>query len=211
MKTLTEVKIDPHFWRYSFLSLIVNIALTSIFSSDVLLVRHFFSGFQSGIYSAASVLGKMIFFGAISILLVIFPYFVKFKKNIKKLKYFFWLSFLFLTVVSLLGVILFSLFPEVAIGLIYGKEYLVAREILSRYSLFVAVLVLFNLLIQFLLALGKKEAGWLSSVIAVLQIVAVFFRHSTLSAVIENSVIVVFIGFVLGLYLVLKVINEKPQ
>ena len=78
VKKIEKKNLIHGFWKYSFLTLTTNLFLVSLYSSDILLVRHFFSSSIAGIYSAVAVLGKIIFFAASSILLVAFPSFIKY-------------------------------------------------------------------------------------------------------------------------------------
>lgn len=50
------------FYKYSLPVLLQALAFTSLFTTDLLLVKHFFNPFQAGIYAALSTLGKIIFF-----------------------------------------------------------------------------------------------------------------------------------------------------
>lgn len=45
-------------------------------SADVVIVRHFFSPFDAGLYTAASILGRIVLFLPMAVSLVLFPKFV---------------------------------------------------------------------------------------------------------------------------------------
>jgi len=49
------------------------LSLTALFNVDVVLVKHFFSEEISGVYSSMVIIGRIMFFGASSISLVLFP------------------------------------------------------------------------------------------------------------------------------------------
>jgi O-antigen/teichoic acid export membrane protein len=53
--------------------LVSGIALAVLFSSDVLLVKHFFAADDAGRYAAVAALGRAVFWGASGIALVLFP------------------------------------------------------------------------------------------------------------------------------------------
>src|SRR6202022_2970538 len=63
--------------REAFRSLAVilpsSLALAVLFGTDVLLVKHFFSGGDAGRYAAVAALGRAIFWGASGITIVLFP------------------------------------------------------------------------------------------------------------------------------------------
>lgn len=206
-----KIDLKSGFWGYSLLSLVTNLALVSIYSTDILMVRHFFSPDLSGIYSAVSVLGKTIFFAAGSILMVAFPLFVKFKANKKKLRQVYFVAFLFVTLVSFLGVVIYQLFPQFIVLLLYGANYQEAGSFLPSFAVFISLFALFNLLIQFLLALKKNLAAWLAGLTALLQIFLIVGRHISLEMVIQNSIISVSLGLLLSLGFVIKIINEEKN
>jgi len=198
------VNFKSGFWKYSLVSLGVSLALTSIYSSDILLVRFIFSANESGIYGAVSILGKMIFFGATSILLVAFPFFTKYSEDLVKLKKSFWLSFLFLAVVCIMGIFVFGLWPSFVVGLVFSSGYEEVETVLFAFSIFISMLSVFNLFIQFLLAVKNKLSVLLSGLVAGFQIFLIISWHDSLLTIINNSIISLLIGLVLGGYLVFK-------
>ena len=206
-----KIKLNSSFWRFSFLSLITNLGLTSIYSSDILMVRHYFPSYQSGIYSAVSVLGKIIFFAGTSVLLVAFPLFCRFKNKVKKLKPVFLLSFLFILFIGITGITGYKLFPQLIINLLYGKSYWQAGSLLPNFAVFISLFALLTLLVQLLLALESQLAAYLAGLTAAGQIFLIINRHNSLKIIIHNSIISVCFGLLLGLIFVIKTINEQKQ
>lgn len=187
------------FWNYLSLSVVTNFALISLYSADILLVRNFFSAFESGVYSAAAVLGKIILFGASAFLSAAFPVFVKNKGHQTALRKFLLLSLLFLSVSSLTALFFYFFIPEQIIRLVYGASYQTAVNILGLFALFMALNAFFNLFIQFILALEKRAAGYISVTAALIQVFLIFFRHKNFGEVIGNSVAAVSVGIALCL------------
>lgn len=206
-----KIEQERNFGQYLLLSLITNLALTSIYSTDILLVRHFFSPYLSGIYSATSVLGKIIFFAATSVLSVAFPLFTRFKDNSVKLRQTSWLSFFFLVTICLLGITSFKSFPDLIVSLLYGKEYKEAALFLPSFAVFISLFALLNLLVQFLLAQEEKAAAWLGGSSAVVQIFLILALHDNLKTIINNSIISVCLGLFLGLLILVKTINGQRE
>lgn len=208
---IKKISLDAHFWRYSSLSLITNLSLTSIYSTDILLVRHYLSAYQSGIYSATSVLGKIIFFAATSILLVSFPLFVKLKKEKDKLREVFWLSLLFLIIVCMFGAVGFTLFPKFVVSLLYDSGYQEAALFLPVFAIFISFFAFLNLMIQFLLAVEEEIVAVIGGIVAVSQTLLIIARHTNLKMIIINSIISVSAGLFLGLLSAFKVLYEKKD
>jgi len=200
-------KLKSSFWQFSLLSLITNFFLISLFSSDILLVRYFLDPYLSGIYAAVSVLGKMIFFGASSVLIVVYPLLVKFKKNPRKLMKIFGLTFFALLFMTIIGMIVFKFSPHIIVNVLYGSKYKAAVYYLPIFSLFVSLLVILNLFIQFFLALEYKMAGWLAGLAAILQIFLIIIRHENIKAIIENSIISIAVVLALSFIMIIKYFN----
>ncbi len=204
---------NNNFWNFSLLTLLTNLFLTSLYSTDIILVRYFFSDsdLESGLYAATAVLGKIIFFTASSVLLVSFPLFIKYKKNLSRLRLLFWLSFVFISGIGLMGIIVYRLFPNLIINSLYGQSYSQAALFLPSFALFMGLLALFNLLMQLLLALEKWLAAWLAALVALSQIFLIINRHLDLKMIINNSIMSLSLGLLLGVLLVNKVINETKK
>lgn len=188
------VKQKLNFLSYSLLSFFANIGLISLYTTDILFVRYYFSGVESGVYSSVSVLGKMIFFGASIILTVVFPMFIREKRNIFHLRKIFMASFSFILLISFAGTIVFKIFPELIVKLLYGNNYKDAYLYLPQFAVFISLVVIFNLFVQFLLALAKKSAPVLSLATAALQIVLMIKKHGSISELIKISTVSVFLG-----------------
>lgn len=206
-----KVDLKKSFWSFLTLSVITNLSLVSLYASDVLLVRHYFSSHWVGIYSAGAVLSKIIFFGASAVLMVAFPLFSKYKNNLTKLKKIFLFSVSYIVLGSIVGIAVFSLFPQLLVNLLYGNAYQEVSSLLPSLAIFISLAALFNLFIQFLLALRKKSAAVLAFLTALTQLLLIVYRHPTINMVIINSIISLSIGIVLGSVLILKELAGARQ
>lgn len=173
---------------YSVPVTIYTIAQTSLFSADLILVKHFFPSFQAGLYAALSSLGKIIFFGAGPIIFVMFPIvsqrFAR-KENFSKI---FFLSLAFTILVCSLVLIVYYLFPEMVIIASVGSQYLQAASILFLFGIFMSLISVSNLLINFMLSLKRTWVVILPTIAAILQIILINFFHSSLVEVIYISI-----------------------
>jgi len=73
LKKRSEVIQIKAIYKYSFPVLLSLLFLTALYSIDVVLVKHFFNGIAAGLYVAASLAGKVIFFASMAVTLVMFP------------------------------------------------------------------------------------------------------------------------------------------
>lgn len=187
----TEVKINiKQIISFTIPVLIQSFAITSLYSSDVILVKHFFSSYDAGIYASLSTLGKIIFFGAGPIGAVMFP--LVSRKNAKKENHtrIFTYSFLATILLSVGVLFIYWFFPEVAIKLLFGTAYLKASGLLVWFGLFISLFTLSALLISYGLALGKTSIVFLPLVAAISQVIMIWFYHQSLFIVILISTVI---------------------
>lgn len=190
-----EIDLKP-FFKYALPVLIQALAFTSIFTTDVILVKHFFPAFEAGVYAAMSTLGKIIFFATAPVAATMFP--IVSKKHAKSEPFLnvFLISFFVTFVVSFFVVTLYWLFPNIAIGTLYGSAYLSASSNLVWMGLFLAFYSMSSLLVNFFLAIGKVWVVAIPFVLAILQVLLIWIRHSSILDVLQSSLAVSFVIFV---------------
>lgn len=167
-----------------------SLAVTSLYSSDLILVKHFFSSHDAGLYAALSTLGKIIFFGAGPIGSVMFPIVSKRHAAGFKVNRIFLYSFFATAAVSLSILIVYLLFPRFAVNLLYGSAYLESANLLIWFGVFMALFTLSSLLINFHLSLNRTKVVLLPLTAAIAQIAAIWFYHKSLFDIVLISIVV---------------------
>ncbi len=192
------------FLKFSLPALLQALAFTSFFTVDLLLVKHFLSGYDAGIYAAISTLGKIIYFAVTPIAGVMFPLVAKKVAGGEKHMKIFVASFAATVVISLLIVGFYALFPNIAIGVLYGSQYLVAASNLIWMGIFMSFYTASYLLVNYFLSVGKTKVVILPLIFAILQVILIFFVwHNNIYEVIITSLgcmVALFIG--LGLLII---------
>lgn len=179
---------------------IQSLAITSLYSSDVILVKHFFSSSDAGIYSALSTLGKIIFLGAGPIGAVMFPLISQRHAKGTEYRKVFIYSLLATLILATFVLLVYWLLPEVVINLLYGTAYLKAANLLIWFGIFITLFTLSSLLITFHLSLGRTKVVWLPVAASIAQIIAIWFYHGSLLTVVVSSITVT--ALLLGLLLI---------
>jgi O-antigen/teichoic acid export membrane protein len=194
------------FLKYAGPVLVQALAFTSLFTTDLILVKHFFSPFEAGLYAALSMLGKIIYFAVSPITSAMFPIISGRKaKGEKYLKIF--LFSLLSTALIALGIIsLYGLFPRLAIGLLYGQAYLTAQKELIWMGVFMFFYTISFTLVNFMLSIGKTKIVYLPLVAAIVQIVAISIWHNSIMQVIQ---ILIVISSVLFLFLTIYLLYNR--
>ncbi len=172
---------------YRFLgnSFFVSLGLVLVYSLDVLLVNHYFSPSQAGVYAVLSLLGKVLFFSAGSFISLLIPLTARAQARGESTGR---PLGLVLAAVFLIGGgiwLAYALAPDLTVRLLLGGRGLVALPYLTRYSLAMLFLSLAACLTAF--GLAKKNywtSFWLGAA-AVLQGVLIVFFHQSLSEVVS--------------------------
>lgn len=170
--------------------LVQSLAVTSLYSSDLILVKHFFSSHDAGLYAALSTLGKIIFFGAGPIGSVMFPIVSKRHASGLKVKRIFLYSFLATAGISFSILIVYLLLPGLAINLLFGSAYLESANLLIWFGVFMTLFTLSSLLINFHLSLNRTKVVILPLLAAIAQIIVIWVYHQSLFAIVLISIAV---------------------
>ncbi len=164
------------------------ISLSSFISSDVILVKHFFSPVLAGYYGGLSIIGKAIFYFTGSISLVMFPLIVKRYTKGENYKNVYFLSLFLVALPSIAVAVFYFLFPRFSVNFFLGgKEFLNIVPYLGLYGLFITVFILLNITISFLLSLKKTVIAYLVAFFAFFQIVLIYIFHSNFYQIIYVS------------------------
>jgi O-antigen/teichoic acid export membrane protein len=181
------------FMGYSFL---YALGTMSLISTDVLVVRALFDPHLSGIYSALSILGRMILFGLTPLVALVLPMAShryaasgSAKSILVKLG----------TVIILFGVIgagIFSFFPALIIRVLSGSAYLEAAPFLSIFAFTMVFFALSQFFLAYLMAIGRPQANRLLLVATLVQPLLFYVFRGSFSLVIWSN---------FGLHLVLAI------
>jgi O-antigen/teichoic acid export membrane protein len=188
---------------YAIPTLLTIIGVTSLFSTDIILVRHYFTSAQAGEYAAIAILGKVIFYASSAVTMVLFPVLserVALGAATQKL---IWWGTGAVAAVSAGLTTLYFLFPELIVGLLFGNAYAHAGELLGLFGVFLALYSVGYVVTMAALALGHTKVWIPALVMAALQIVAINFAHDTLRTVIQLNIGVslLFVLWVMAYYL----------
>lgn len=165
---------------YSFLPIfLTSLTLTIFFTSDIILIRHYFTPVLAGEYVALSTVGKIIFYIVGPVISVMFP--VISSRASKGDPY----------IVPLLGTLVLSLglsaalmfvyflFPKLIIDVLFGSRYIGVIPYMGLFSFFMIIYTINYILTHFLLSISHYKPIFFLFPISLLQsIMIVFFHHS---------------------------------
>ncbi len=181
-------KIGPLI-RYSLPVLVQSLAVTSMYSMDIILVKHFFRPETAGAYAALAKFGTIALFAASPITNVMFPLVAKRHSHGEPYHKIFYLSLLFITAISGLVVVLYALFGSVITDVLTHGKYVQESYLLWWFGLYMLLLGGSILFTQFYLSIGRTKVVWLFAAAALLQVLLIWTFHKTLLDVIHASTI----------------------
>jgi O-antigen/teichoic acid export membrane protein len=160
-------------------------ASTAILSyGDVLVVKHFFNAGDAGIYAAASLGGKILFFLVNFAPLVLIPKAVD--RHSRGLSPLAALGGSLLMVVGLSGVGLLSFFvgAPLILHILVGTNFLAATSLLPWYGLAMALLAVTNVVASYSIALHRFAFSLPLISIALVEIVSISVYHPSLYSIV---------------------------
>lgn len=167
-----------------------TIAFTSLYTADIILVRHFLPAQQAGFYSALATLGKIIYFVSLPVILVLFPMVAERHANGRHYKPLLLASSGLVGLVCLTITGVYFLFPGLMVSILFGRDYLPAAPYLGLFGIYLSLYCFSFLLVNFYLSINKSRAVLLPVAAALLQIVLIAFFHQNLGQVIWISIVV---------------------
>jgi len=190
-KRVTEVRIPlQEIVRYGFPVLFSSLALTSFYTTDILLVKNLFPEKEAGLYASLAILGKIVFFASSSIGIVMFPLVAGKRAKGENYRRLYLNSFLLVFFVSSSITVVYFLFPELMVNLLYGSQYLSIAPLLGLFAVFMSFYSLVCLTINFFLAASRTVMITLPLVGAILQIILIFLFHTSLRQVVLINIFV---------------------
>ncbi len=177
---------------YALPTIIALFALSSFTSTDVLLVKHFYSGNDAGLYSGLSLVGRVIFYFTAPITSVMFPLVIKRHAENRNFHSLFFIAILLVMFPSVAITLFYFLFPGIAVLLFLGKSYMAIAPYIGWYGIFLCLFSVLNVFVNFFLSLKRTGVVVLVVLCALLQAVGISLFHRNFISVIEVSVITSF-------------------
>ncbi len=171
--------------------------MTFLYSGDVLIVKHYFTPDEAGLYSGISIIAKIIFFATASFTAVLLPN-LKLKNTLAENKKLLFRSLVLVGLVGLVAVILFLLLPKFVISVLIGSRYLPAAYLLSRLSILMLIVSFINVFLFYFLALRKYFFVVILALGIGVMLLFSYLFHSGLETIV-NNILVAAILVLLGL------------
>lgn len=197
-------------FSYTTAVFIQGLSLTSMYSTDIILVKHFLSAADAGIYASLSVLGRIVFYGITPITNVMFPLIAKRFNLGHKYSNLFYLSLIMISIISLGLNGIFYFFPKIPILVLFGSNFIEGAKYLWYFGIFMSLLALSSHLTQFYLSLNKTIVVWFFAAAAITQIILILLFHIDILGIIKISILcTALLAFSLLIYFPYSKVNHE--
>jgi O-antigen/teichoic acid export membrane protein len=154
---------------------------------DILMVKHFFRPDVAGLYAAIALVGRLLYFGAWSIVSAMFPVSAESREEGSE-RGLLALPLLMVTGMSVVFVLLLAAFPEVVFRSLFGAHFSTAvgglNLLLSMNAAATGIYAIAVVLITYEMSRRIANTGWLQLVVSGLIVIGISWFHSTLLEVI---------------------------
>lgn len=190
-KKIASPKVSyKELFSYGFPSSLALFGLTSFISSDIILVKHFFSPHQAGLYAGLSLVSRVIFYVSAPIATVMFPMVVQKRSKNENYMNTFKFSLLLVIIPSLLLTILYGIFPkQIILFFLKRNDYLAISPYLIPFALFITFYGVVSILTNFYLSIHKTKVFIPIIISAFVQIIFIILLHQTFFQVILISLL----------------------
>ena len=208
LKKTAQFKFSPKsFLKKSSFVLMSNLGMIGFLTSDTILVKHFFSSLESGLYAGTAVMGRVILFATGPLLTVMMPLIIKRREKQEDFKKIFFLTLFLVFLASSVLLLFYTFFPKIIISLFYGNKYLKAQSFLPLFGIYMLFYTLSNVFVVYYIAMEKRKTLFLPLIGAGLQIILINLFHKTLFQVIEVSTLCA--GLLLAAFLLKFILSEN--
>lgn len=167
-------------YKYAYPIILALTFLILLFSVDIFLIKHFFSSEDAGLYIAAALIGKIIFFATFSISQVMFPKsvenFTKKRSSIKIIKK----SIILALLIAVPITISYFIFPDFVIKILFGNEYLSIRNLIGFFGIAITFFSLSYILALYNLSINKIKFVIPLVLANIFEIYLIYMFHNSL-------------------------------
>ncbi len=194
--------------QYSFPALLVMFGITALYSQDILLVKHFFSNKEAGIYSYLSILGKAIYYASSAVSFVIFPLVAERTELHISYHRVVVLGLSSIGAISCGLTLAYFLFPRFVV-LPFGAAFYDTMPYLGFFGIFISFFSLSSLLVNIFLGMGKTFVWIFTLGASIAQIIFISLFHTNLFMIIYINLIITGVLFSLLLTYYFYVTKEN--
>ena len=174
--------------RFFLMILVYECSQILLNNSDTVLVKHYFPPTEAGLYAALALMGRIVYFGTWTIVTLLFPMVIKLEKEGKPHTRYFVGGLLAVAAMGATIVAGLYLFPELAVNMLFGSQYLSITPLLWQYALATTLFACANVFVYYHLSLDRNAPAWLMIGGGMLQIVLITLFHASFQQIINRQI-----------------------
>jgi O-antigen/teichoic acid export membrane protein len=171
--------------RYAGLVLIVSLATALLYSGDIIVIKHYFSPTQAGLYAGIAAISRIIYFISAPIGVVMFSA-LKISGAARENRRVLLFSAGLTAILGGVTLLAFWLAPQMIIGALVGRRYISVAYLLPRLGLAMYLVSALNLLFLYCLALRRSVVAAIAVLGCALTLGLVLLWHGSPAAVING-------------------------
>ncbi len=171
--------------KYGLLVFFATGLIVIFYTSDILIVKHYFNSVEAGLYSGISAIAKILFFvigPASAVLLSSVKVENSFKENNSCLKKSLIVSF----IIGVVGLLTFYLFNDIIVKLMIGKEYASLAYLLPKVGLVMFLTAVIEVFTFYFLALRRFFLVAVSLVGISFMVLTLFNSYVSIAVILDN-------------------------
>ncbi len=184
VKSIVPAKSLSGAGQFLFIMAIYELSQVLINNSDVVLVKHFFSPEDAGLYASLALLGKAVFFATWAVVTILFPKVIEKERLGLPHIDLFYKSLFIVAGLGLCMVLGSYFFGDVVLGLAFGSVYSEMADGLWVYALLTCCFACANVFVYYNLSLERYWPVFISIGIGLAQIFFINLNHESLREVI---------------------------
>lgn len=195
--------------NYSLFSSLGLIGVNVMQNLDMVLVKHNFDEISAGIYGSTTIIGRIVFFAASPVAIVMLPICAeKYKKGQDFIKPF--LISVFISFFIALSIsTAYMVAPKLIIHTLFGTKYENAIEYLGIYGMYMVTYTVLNLLTVFFISISKFKYASLAIIAPIIEYIGLLYFNDSIPTVIFVNATACIVGIVALAYSFTKVLKEQ--
>jgi O-antigen/teichoic acid export membrane protein len=197
-------------WKNVIQIFFFSLMIALVFNTDILLVKNLTTSEITGYYGALSILGKIIFFLNLSIMSVALPRACADGHRGQQLQSkIFLFSIGIMLAIGIGLILLYYLFSQIIVGLLFGEKYLPISGMLWLFGLMALVMSFLKFEADLAFARHDFRINYLLFFTVVLMALSISNFHNTLGEIVNSVTISLLAGYLLAVFLNFKSRKQK--
>jgi O-antigen/teichoic acid export membrane protein len=155
------------------------LAITALSTDDLLVAKAVYSNHEAGLYSSASLIGRVVLYLPAAIVTVLLPKVSARVAAQRDTNDIFAQSLLVTGAFCVAATLIYAAFPHAIVQIAFGSKYEGSAGLLWMFGVAMTFYALLNVLLTYQLGLGKSRTSWLLLGAAVVQAVTFAVFHQT--------------------------------